>query len=304
MKTKGFTLIEMLVVIVIIGILASLLLPALSAARSAARAIQDASNLKQLTLAWLRDQQTRGEGMMPYMTLDYVNEPNYPRYWFGAVDNSQTPATVVFKDGVLAPYLEADARVFRDPDFSSDNVTETRYDTFTTSYGYNRTLSPGTSPQYDASGNITGVLSPGYTTTATDNFYTAGTVIPPVSRNYGTVKYTARTIVFADSAIGLNSTYTTTGLRENWSLDPPAAGSNWWVAPTVHYRHSGQIANVSFADGHVEQVRYAKPPVSLWNSYGTPPSTTFRSWFDQQKIGFFGFDNTAYNPSGDPGASK
>ena len=52
MQKKGFTLIEMLVVIVIIGLLASLLLPALSAARSAARTTQDASNLRQLTLAW------------------------------------------------------------------------------------------------------------------------------------------------------------------------------------------------------------------------------------------------------------
>lgn len=301
---KGFTLIEMLVVIVIIGILVALVLPALSAARSAARTTQDASNVRQLTVAWLRSQQALGDGMMPYMTIDTKNEPNYPRYWFGAIDYNQNPPAVVFKDGFLAPYLETDERVFRDPDFGSDNVTETRYNSFTTSYGYNRTLSPGTSPKYDAMGNIVGVLSPGYTTTSSDTYYTPGTVIPPVSRNYGSVQKTSRTIVFADSAIGLDAQFQNKGLRENWTLDPPAPGSSWWVAPTAHYRHAGQVANVSFTDGHVEQVRYVKPPASLWSSYDSSPSQTLIDWFDQQKLSFFGFDNSAYNPSGDPKAGK
>jgi prepilin-type N-terminal cleavage/methylation domain-containing protein/prepilin-type processing-associated H-X9-DG protein len=47
MKKKGFTLVEMLVVITIIGILIALLLPALSAAREAARSAQCKANLRQ-----------------------------------------------------------------------------------------------------------------------------------------------------------------------------------------------------------------------------------------------------------------
>lgn len=57
---SGFTLVELLVVITIIGVLVSLLLPAVQAARESARQVQCQNQIKQLALGMLNHEQAHG----------------------------------------------------------------------------------------------------------------------------------------------------------------------------------------------------------------------------------------------------
>jgi len=113
-KRRGFTLVELLVVIAIIGILIALLLPAVQAAREAARRMSCMNHIKQISLALLNYEQTRG--MFPPGCIVETGS--------STVDHDIRQSTEVGPHGTswllqILPYLEQQA-LFDQWDFTAN----------------------------------------------------------------------------------------------------------------------------------------------------------------------------------------
>jgi prepilin-type N-terminal cleavage/methylation domain-containing protein len=107
---RGFTLVELLVVISIIGVLIALLLPAIQAARRSASRSQCMSNLHQMGIALEHYMDTQGaRGRFPVAARLPSEEP-IPN---GGSGPAYPPRLCIAK--VLGPYIENNLEVFHCP---------------------------------------------------------------------------------------------------------------------------------------------------------------------------------------------
>src|SRR5207249_4869765 len=114
---KGFTLVELLVVIGIIAILVGILLPALNKARESAARVQCASNLRQLGIgiaAYAND----NRGFLPErFQADKAAPPSYDdyKYTFYTWDNAMTPGQPHGLGLLFSQKYLSDSRIFYCP---------------------------------------------------------------------------------------------------------------------------------------------------------------------------------------------
>ena len=99
-RLRGFTLVELLVVIGIIALLISILLPSLNAARKSARDVQCASNMRQLSLALMMYAVEHKGSFPPNMNFG-AGVPGYA-YWYDADRlESYLPAAIKYGSGSI-----------------------------------------------------------------------------------------------------------------------------------------------------------------------------------------------------------
>lgn len=127
-QRRGFTLIEILVVVAIIAILAAILFPVFARARESARKSSCQSNLKQIGLAWMQYTQDYDDKVMPGGAF------GDSKLWIGNWDASNN---ILPKTSYLEPYMKAD-QVYACPSFVSGSGAN--WNSPFLGYGYNRYL--------------------------------------------------------------------------------------------------------------------------------------------------------------------
>jgi prepilin-type processing-associated H-X9-DG protein/prepilin-type N-terminal cleavage/methylation domain-containing protein len=223
MSGMGFTLVELLVVIAVLGLLASLLLPALSGALRSSQRAACASNLRQLVLA--NHAYAADHGAFVAAAEDIWGR-NRMR-WHGTRSAGTRPFET--SGGPLSPYFGASRRIKECPAFS---LRDPGFEAGCGGYGYN---ARGVGSQAYLVGSHTGSA----------RGMTPETIVDP-----------SRTVMFTDAAFlqmrrgGVGSLIEYSFAEAYYHVGDNRPVETHQATPSIHFRHDGR-ANVAWTDGHV-----------------------------------------------------
>jgi len=265
---RGFTLVELLVVISIIGLLLSILLPSLTKARRQGQTIGCVNNIKQLVLAFILYGEDYNGYAMPSASSSI--------YWWG----KKLATGIDHKAGFVWPYLKSELigkGVYECPSqpFGSYQLQakppgkkdETKW--ITSTYGYNGYyLCPPQSGWPNLPGQWQKIIN---------------------------ISGPSMVLVFADTLIDYDLTGKKPILKNNYSLDPPYIyipnSGNWTknTSPTTCFRHN-EKTNAIFVDGHSgsatsKGTKYMSPSAKI-GSIGTSNAPyyvpNYLQWHEKQ----------------------
>jgi prepilin-type N-terminal cleavage/methylation domain-containing protein len=212
-RADGFSLVELLVVVAVIGIIAALLLPALARGRNSAQRIQCVNNLRQLGLATQLYWDENGGNCFRF---GGVSTNGGQLYWFGWIQNGEEGNREFDpKQGVLFPYLRGRG-VELCPAFQN-NSRRVKLKANGASYGYGYNL-----------------------------YLSALPARPPL--NTSRLMRPAEQVLLADAA--QINTWQSPASPDNPMLEEWYYVDNSSNQPNGHFRHHRK-ANIVFCEGHV-----------------------------------------------------
>lgn len=265
---RGWTLVEVLVVISTLALLLALLMPALATARSQARTLVCRSNLRQLVLA-NTGYATEHDGFYVPGAADMWDHAGLHR-WHGI--RARRDEAFDPRSGPLVAYL-AEGRVKKCPlgtNFTQSDDWDTSFEKGCGGYGYNLTYLG--SRLWDAGLHGAEAFQQAYARTA----------------SVEEVANPGHTLMFADTAMARDGD----SLIEYSFAEPPfpvmggQVMTEFYMSPSIHFRH-GSRANVGWSDGHVGSQPMAEHDDR--NVYGVASSAWDLGWFEP-------VDNTSFDP--------